>query len=838
METFLLPAMKKGTLMKDSGKDQIKVSVIIPTYNNKESLRLVLKSLVYQNFPRRSYEIIVADDGSSDGTKEMVMSFKEETRFESLRYFFQEDKGFRAGQARNLGARHAQGKILVFLDDDSLAHPRLLQQHLKRHFSRDKNTDIEGGDWSMSEVILGYNASYGNSTDYNLKEIEPLLEGTNKLNELKIIPEFRNEHFMNKQLNNSLTNPKLWWIFAAGNMSIPKALFDQFRFDEDFVGWAEEDVELGFRLHKSGRVLRLVPQCLAYNIRQKVDGMIGVLTRDKFISTTKNQVLFYKKHREPEVRQYVENRYAYVPEKFKKNTFLDLNKLQFTVDNDINIPTKKYDTILISTHFDYDENLMPILSDSDVSTILPIGMLSIAQHLHDKGYKVKVIHLPSFIEKDPKKILKRYNSEIALIQCHWYLYGSGAIKMAGLYKSMHPDSKIFLEGIHATYYATEILENHKAVKGIILSEAEVAAERLADKIISGQDISDIPGICIRINDKTKEIKINPHTKGSLLDISKIPLINLGLGIYHDLDFGHFFFMHTTRGRCPNKCAYCVGNNPGFNHRNVEHIPFKRIIEQIQLHKENKIKELFFGEVEFTNRDFRKDLVKAITTEKTDIYFGLETNPSLMTKEMTEILKKANFLRFSLGCESGSDQLLSRIGRNVSQKNILDAVKNISSNDCHVMTSWIANLPTENKNDFNQTLSAMRDISNEGGSIYRIENLHVLPGTEFFEKPEKYNIIPLLKRFSDWSRWATVSKNNVSFEEMARDPLKYLTHKDKSTSTDLMIKKLAAMRILALNSVDTQIEKIARNKDMDTFIANEEIKTLEWFKRKGYKVLLF
>lgn len=88
------------------------VSVIIPTYNRKESLRLLLASLCEQTFPAANFEVIVTDDGSTDGTEEIRQAW---FPF-SLRHIWQENKG--GVNARNHGARIASGEILVFLDDD------------------------------------------------------------------------------------------------------------------------------------------------------------------------------------------------------------------------------------------------------------------------------------------------------------------------------------------------------------------------------------------------------------------------------------------------------------------------------------------------------------------------------------------------------------------------------------------------------------------------------------------------------------------------------------------------------------------------------------------------
>lgn len=107
------------------------VSVIIPTYNRKDLLRETLHSLAQQTYPRDHFEVIVVDDGSTDGT----VSIATEVFPFILRYFWQSNQG--DASARNLGAQQSQADILVFLDDDILVEPDyltyLIREHAKYH---------------------------------------------------------------------------------------------------------------------------------------------------------------------------------------------------------------------------------------------------------------------------------------------------------------------------------------------------------------------------------------------------------------------------------------------------------------------------------------------------------------------------------------------------------------------------------------------------------------------------------------------------------------------------------------------------------------------------------
>ena len=91
------------------------VSVVVPTYNRKELLEGCIDSLLKQSYPK--YEIIVVDDGSTDGTKKLLEKYSKKNP--NLKFFTQENKGSYA--ARNLGIKNSKGEIICFTDDDCIA---------------------------------------------------------------------------------------------------------------------------------------------------------------------------------------------------------------------------------------------------------------------------------------------------------------------------------------------------------------------------------------------------------------------------------------------------------------------------------------------------------------------------------------------------------------------------------------------------------------------------------------------------------------------------------------------------------------------------------------------
>lgn len=119
------------------------VSVIIPIFNRKCYLSEAIESILNQSTP--PHEVIAVDDGSTDGSAEVIQSFT------SVRYHFQQNRG--VAVARNQGIELAQGNFFAFLDSDDRWMPDKLAQQLSAFAA---NPDLDIVFLSRSHTILVY----------------------------------------------------------------------------------------------------------------------------------------------------------------------------------------------------------------------------------------------------------------------------------------------------------------------------------------------------------------------------------------------------------------------------------------------------------------------------------------------------------------------------------------------------------------------------------------------------------------------------------------------------------------------------------------------------------
>jgi glycosyltransferase involved in cell wall biosynthesis len=126
----------------------VEVSVVIATYNQKERLRLVLAGLRAQSFPACQFEVIVVDDGCTDGTGEMLDEIGRKMPLTIIH--LRPNQG--RCQARNRGVSAAQGQVVAFLDGDALPHPEWLQSHREAFVQCGPDCLLCGAEWSLPDL--------------------------------------------------------------------------------------------------------------------------------------------------------------------------------------------------------------------------------------------------------------------------------------------------------------------------------------------------------------------------------------------------------------------------------------------------------------------------------------------------------------------------------------------------------------------------------------------------------------------------------------------------------------------------------------------------------------
>lgn len=115
------------------------VSVVVPTFNRRQSLKRLVEALALQTFPADEFEVVIVSDGSTDGTDD---DLRDDRLARRVRPVFQSNSG--PAVARNTGVAAARAPLILFLDDDVVPEPTLVEEHVKSHEGSDGRLVVIG----------------------------------------------------------------------------------------------------------------------------------------------------------------------------------------------------------------------------------------------------------------------------------------------------------------------------------------------------------------------------------------------------------------------------------------------------------------------------------------------------------------------------------------------------------------------------------------------------------------------------------------------------------------------------------------------------------------------
>jgi glycosyltransferase involved in cell wall biosynthesis len=252
------------------------LSIIIPTYNRKEILVSTLHSLQHQkNILWETIEVIIIDDGSSDGTFSEIEKKKNNYPFD-LHLFHQENQG--QGNARNLALQHAHGDIILFMGDDIIFQQNALEEHVKvhRHYPQDTVACLGYTTWHPDLVVTPfmYFLEHG-GPQFNYPKLErtcPVIDTRLGLRRAS------------------------YWYFYTSNISLKKNILTGEHFEHGYTSYGWEDIDFGYKLSKEkGLDILYNKNAIGYHYHIISDDSFAQRMR----SNGKNALLFHQRY--PEV---------------------------------------------------------------------------------------------------------------------------------------------------------------------------------------------------------------------------------------------------------------------------------------------------------------------------------------------------------------------------------------------------------------------------------------------------------------------------------------------------------------------------------------------------------
>lgn len=264
----------------------MKVSLIITTYNWKEALELSLLSVQAQSV--LPFEIIVADDGSTADTFEMIAGLRSKLS-PPLVHSWQEDDGFRLARSRNKAIAKARGDYIILIDGDILLEKHFIEDHSR--FARDSHF-VQGTRVLLDEVLSNQVLLEGDlQASIFTRGVE------NKKNCIRSNLLARCLSFKSKKIRGIKTCNFAFWKTDAVAIN---------GFNEAFVGWGREDSEFTARLLNAGVKRQNVKfNALGFHLYHPMNTRDRLETNDGILQKTIEKKLNWC---DAGLDQYLENR--------------------------------------------------------------------------------------------------------------------------------------------------------------------------------------------------------------------------------------------------------------------------------------------------------------------------------------------------------------------------------------------------------------------------------------------------------------------------------------------------------------------------------------------------
>jgi glycosyltransferase involved in cell wall biosynthesis len=216
------------------------ISVVITTYNRPDALSAVVEALFAQT--DKGFEIIIADDGSTNNTRDCVAALAARSPV-PLRHVWQPDEGFRAGMARNRGTLAAAGEYIVFLDGDCVPQRDFIERHREL---MQPGFLVSGSrvllSQSLTARVLAEHIDLG-ALSLADKLRHRLRGDINKM--LQLLARWPDVGRVRRRFS--------WRRIKSCNLGVWRSDLELVNgFDESFTGWGHEDSDLVVRLFHAG----------------------------------------------------------------------------------------------------------------------------------------------------------------------------------------------------------------------------------------------------------------------------------------------------------------------------------------------------------------------------------------------------------------------------------------------------------------------------------------------------------------------------------------------------------------------------------------------------------
>ena len=372
--------------------------------------------------------------------------------------------------------------------------------------------------------------------------------------------------------------------------------------------------------------------------------------------------------------------------------------------------------------------------------------------LEENGFDVSLLDAPArgYDVEYIKGQIREYNPRLVVVDTSTPSIKND-IRIAESIKAVNPDSFVILVGRHVSALPEETMQISTQIDAVVIGEYDYIVRDLATALRDNGSLSEVKGLLWRDRDTNKLIR--NESMPLIEDLDELPFVS---AVYkRHLNISDYFYGHsrypiismvTGRG-CPHHCFYCCYPQTMFGHklrlRNPENIAkeFEFIAEHFP-----KVKEVMLEDDTLTvNKTHAEEVAEALISIGNKIPFSANSRADILSTDVLKKLKRAGCRLFCVGYESGSQQILNNVKKELRIEKALEFSKATRKAGIMVHGCFMVGNPGETEQTMEETLKYAKKLNPDTAQFYPIM---VYPGTEAFQWAENNGYL-LTKDYSKW-----------------------------------------------------------------------------------------
>jgi anaerobic magnesium-protoporphyrin IX monomethyl ester cyclase len=463
---------------------------------------------------------------------------------------------------------------------------------------------------------------------------------------------------------------------------------------------------------------------------------------------------------------------------------------------------------------------------------LPLGLLAVASYIKTKGHQVKIVDL-TVKSENLKKQIRDFNPDIVGVTVHSNLVVKSTLKVSKAAKKLN---KPVVWGGFLPSVLTELCFQEGCVDFVVISEGEVTFSELLDAMENGKPHDNIDGLAfvdkngVHINKERtfSDLAEFPSTDWTLIEPKKY--------VQRFFYCKRMLYLYFSKG-CPARCTFCY--NSGYHRSSFRKRPPEQVIEEIEyLVKNCGIDGIYFAdEYLCPGKEDMDKFISLLKEKNLNITWGGQTRLGVYSKEELQRMYNAGCRSLLIGVESGSDERIKKIKKNINLKQARETFANCKEIGITTQSSFIIGYPDETEEELKQTVRFALSLDTQLSpfNVYFMQ-----PGSEEFDSAVRNGRYKPPKNLKEWSKLQADEYDGETLSKIPRKELLvihfYAQWRGFSKKESVNSDSYGIIKQQAIQAIKNILQLSFYNIIIGSFASAKQFFTVLWYAKAYPKIL--